>query len=64
MFTPLDWMVHLEASRMSLSLSGQRRYALLAALKDKSDKRKTKAAPKQSAHAGDAPVPCCQPAAA
>ncbi len=64
MFTPLDWMVHLEASRMSLSLSGRRRYALLAALKDATVKRNKKAASKPTPRAETTPVRCCPEATA
>ena len=64
MFTALDWVVHLEASRSSLSRSGQERLARLAWLKLKSEKPAKKAAAKPVSQPAAAPATRCEPSVA
>ncbi len=60
MFTPVDWMVHLEQSRLSLTRTGRERFEQLAHAKLKDDKRHKKAAAKPAS----LPVCCCESATA
>lgn len=60
MFTPIDWMVHLEQARSSLSKSGQQRLTQLAALeylRGRLGKKPAVKPPEPSATT----LPCCEP---
>ncbi len=63
MFTPIDWMVHLEQARSSLSKNGQQRLAQLAAIEHKLSQGRKKPAVKPP-ESPAAAAPCCEPQSA
>ncbi len=61
MFTPLDWTVRLEQSRLSLTRFGQERFAQLAYPVRKTRARDQQSAAKPAAKAQPVAACCCEP---